>query len=523
MKSTIKVAILLMSLLLPALFFGLGNRPVYKIQEVRIAETAREMLASGDWLVPRYNGELRLQKPPLPYWLTAASYRALGVSESTTRLPSVLFGLVSAALILFWAKRESGLKVAAYSVLVLVLTYLGLRYFRSGEADAVLLFFVSAASMLGYDLLHARGSAQRRALFGLALGLGFLSKGPAALAIPVLSLVAMGALEKRAGREWPSVRRFLSWPGVLVLLISAFGWYLLILWKYPEIAQQFFGKQVDETFVSGTHAQPLWWYLAHSLEFFAPWGVLLVPAGIMAYRQRSIEMPPLLRFAWVWLAVVFVLLTVTVNKQTQYALLFSPPVALIIGHYLVLARGSYERINRVLFGVFCLVALAGVVFVVRKSLDAPIAAAWLLYPVIPLFVQRLLRDSVLSVPVLFVAGVTVAAFLCGEAYLSKDPRKVAAQALMSEAAHYPILVQGEAKPGRGELSFYANRVVGPVGAQDLARLLDKEAEVWLVAEHPPVLENGSVELIRQEGDLRLFRLRRVPEIQMPGSPQATNQ
>ncbi len=62
----------------------------------------REMLESGDWAVPRYNGELRLQKPLLPYWLTATSYRLAGVSEAATRLPSVLFGLLSALLLWAW-------------------------------------------------------------------------------------------------------------------------------------------------------------------------------------------------------------------------------------------------------------------------------------------------------------------------------------------------------------------------------------------------------------------------------------
>ena len=79
MMNSLKSLLVLAALILPALLINLGDRPIYKIQEVRIAETAREMLASGDWVVPRYNGELRLQKPPLPYWLTAASYRLAGV------------------------------------------------------------------------------------------------------------------------------------------------------------------------------------------------------------------------------------------------------------------------------------------------------------------------------------------------------------------------------------------------------------------------------------------------------------
>ena len=510
MKPSIKILLILLALLLPALLLGLADRPVYKIQEVRIAETAREMLASGDWVVPRYNGELRLQKPPLPYWITAASYQLLGVSAFSTRLPAVLFGLLSALLIGAWVKRESGLKIAANSVLVLVVSYLGLRYFRSGEADSVLLFFVSAASLLGYDLLRGRVDAPRRALFGLALGLGFLSKGPAALAIPLFSLLAMAVLEKRSGRGWPSGRRFFSGLGLLLMLVAAFGWYVWILWQLPDISQQFFGKQIDETFVSGNHVKPVWWYLAHWFEFFAPWGVLLIPAGIMAYRQRNSEMPPLLRFSWVWLGVVCILLTATVNKQMQYALLFAPPLAIILGHYLVQAQGGFARTNRILFAVFCLAALAGVVFALRGSLELHRAALWLMLPVIPLALQRLLRDSVLSTPVLVVAGITAMAFLYGETTLSKEPHKIAAQALMREAVQYAPLFQSGPKPGRGELSFYAERVVRPVDAQEISELLGQHAELWLVGEDPPELTGAAVESIRKIDELELFRITRRP-------------
>ena len=62
----------MLSVLLAGLFLGNTDRAVDKIQEARIAETAREMVVDGDWLVPHYNGEVRLQKPPLTYWLTTA-------------------------------------------------------------------------------------------------------------------------------------------------------------------------------------------------------------------------------------------------------------------------------------------------------------------------------------------------------------------------------------------------------------------------------------------------------------------
>ncbi len=511
MKPALKILLVLLTLLFPALLLGLGERPVYKIQEIRIAETAREMLASGDWVVPRYNGDLRLQKPPLPYWLTAASYRAAGVNELATRLSAALFGLLSALLMWNWVRRESGLKIAANSVLVLVASYIGLRYFRSGEADAVLLFFISAACMLGYDLLRGR-HAGRQLLFGLVLGLGFLSKGPAALAIPLLALLAIAVIEKRAGRLQPRASNFFSLPGVALLLLVAFGWYLWILWQLPEIAQAFVTKQVDETFVSGTHAKPLWWYLAHGFEFFAPWGVLLVPAGWMAYRQRHVAMPSLLRFAWVWLGVVFLLLTATVNKQMQYALLFAPPLAIILGHYLAQAEGGFARVNRLLFWIFAVAASVGIIFALRRSSDLPQALLWLALPAAPQVLRGVLREVTISAPVLLVAGVTAMAYLYSEANLSKEPHKLAAQTLMAEAARHEPLYQVRTPLNDGALSFYAGRVVPPITAAETARLLQTQPEIWLVGEATPAVPETAAQttLVMEVDGLKLYRVQRKP-------------
>lgn len=513
MKPSQKILLVLLTLLLPALLVGLGERPIYKIQEVRIAETAREMLTNGDWVVPRYNGELRLQKPPLPYWLTAASYRLFGVNEVATRLPAVLFGLLSALLMWTWVRRESGSTIAGNCVVVFIASYIGLRYFRSGEADSILLLFISAASMLGYVVLNEGYDARRSLLFGLVLGLGFLSKGPAALAIPLVTLVLTALVEKRAGRLQPSIKPFFSLPGVVLLLLTAFGWYAWIVWQLPDIAQHFFGKQLDETFVKGTHAKPAWWYLAHWFEFFAPWGVLLIPAGLMAYRQRSSSMPPLLRFSWIWLGTVFLLLTLTANKQAQYALLFAPPLAIILGHYLSQAKNGYARANRALFWIFCIAGVIGVVVSLSRHPPGVLhALVWLAMPLAPLILQRLLRESLLSTPVLLVAGITAMAYLYSESYLSNEPRKVAAQVLMAEAAKHAPLFQTRTSLNDGALSFYAGRVVPPVNSEEISKLLTKQNEIWVVGEEIPALTETEValQITAQVDDLKLYRLQRKP-------------
>lgn len=503
MMSYLKTLLVILCLLMPALLYSLGERPVSKVQEVRVAETAREMVVSGDWAVPRYNGELRLQKPPLPYWLTAASYKVFGLNATAVRLPAVIFGLLSVVLLFAWMRREAGVETAANTVLVLAASYIGVRYFRSGEADAMLLFFITLASMLGYQLLQNK-DVRSQAMFGLVLGLGFLSKGPAALAIPLLSLLVFCLL----GREAKKFKACFSWIGLGLFLLVAFGWYAWILWQLPDAASYFVGKQLDETFVSGTHAKPFWWYLAHFFEFFLPWGFLLIPAGWRSYRlSRQAALPSFVRFAWAWLAVVFVLLTLTINKQMQYALLFAPPLAIIIGHYLVAADGGFARTNRILFRIFLVAALATVAYLVQKG---SVGSALLLLTILasPFVLKRLLGANTPAYPVLLVAAVTAFAYLYSEAYVSQEPRKVAAQTLMVNAQLYQPLYQlkSDSRLDDGALSFYAGRVVAPVREEALPALLQRYPTIWLVSADEPQVLGATVEVEAEADELKLYKL-----------------
>src|SRR3954464_12770046 len=77
-------------LALPLMLTGIGTPEVSRTQEARVLETARQMLGkpSHDWLIPKLNGDVRLQKPPLTYWMTAAAYKLFGVSEGAGRVPT---------------------------------------------------------------------------------------------------------------------------------------------------------------------------------------------------------------------------------------------------------------------------------------------------------------------------------------------------------------------------------------------------------------------------------------------------
>src|SRR5690242_6627614 len=94
---------------------GLFAPPLLDDADSTHAEAAREMLSRGDYVTLRVNGVRYLEKAPLPYWLTALSYAAFGVSEFATRLPNILAVLLSVALASIWALRAFGHSAGVYA------------------------------------------------------------------------------------------------------------------------------------------------------------------------------------------------------------------------------------------------------------------------------------------------------------------------------------------------------------------------------------------------------------------------
>src|SRR5260221_680478 len=92
-----------------ALFFvALGNRPLANPDEARYAEIPREMIASGDWVMPRLNDTLYFEKPPLVYWMVAVCREIFGAHDWSMRLTPAIFSLVGVLLTYAMARSVYG-------------------------------------------------------------------------------------------------------------------------------------------------------------------------------------------------------------------------------------------------------------------------------------------------------------------------------------------------------------------------------------------------------------------------------
>ena len=214
--------VLLLFLFCLPLLVGLNASSLWDSNEAFYAQTPREMLQRGDWLIPYFNGRPRLNKPPLAYWVVGAFYRVFGVSVFWERFPMALLSigtlLTTFALGRFLFNETAALLGAG----VLATSFRFLILSRRLMIDILLLLCLTAA--LAFFLIWLK-SGRRWAFLGtaLALGLGFLTKGPV-IGVAVLSILAIvlvqGKFKQLRGAPWTAAVM------LIVLLVPA--WFLLV-------------------------------------------------------------------------------------------------------------------------------------------------------------------------------------------------------------------------------------------------------------------------------------------------------
>ena len=213
-------AIVLFSLTL--LLAGNWILPLTDRDEARFGEASREMLQRGDYVVPWFNGAWRLDKPALIYWCQIASYNVFGDNPFGARLPSALFTTGTALLLVRWGKKitsdnKTALIAGAMFVAGLHVAIIG----RVATADMAMVFFCALAAWSGWEL--TRPDQPRRRwwwIFYVALGLGFLAKGPIAW-LPLGGLLLGRALRKDSF-QLPLIE-ILTGLALTVTLVAAWG------------------------------------------------------------------------------------------------------------------------------------------------------------------------------------------------------------------------------------------------------------------------------------------------------------
>jgi 4-amino-4-deoxy-L-arabinose transferase-like glycosyltransferase len=199
-------------------WMGTGGIPLVDRDEPRFAQATRELVESGDWIVPTFNGLPRYDKPPLIYWAQAISVHFLGPSAAAVRLPSVLSAALAAVVLVLWARRAAG-DAAGWMAGCLFATSLQVAiHARLAVADMLLVLWVSLSAWALWEVARRRREGWIPGpwdwVFWGALGCGFLTKGPVAW-FPMLVAVLSGPR--------PRLLRVLQGSAVVLLVVGGWG------------------------------------------------------------------------------------------------------------------------------------------------------------------------------------------------------------------------------------------------------------------------------------------------------------
>jgi 4-amino-4-deoxy-L-arabinose transferase-like glycosyltransferase len=323
---------------------NLGKSSIWDANEAFYAETPREMLVTGDYLAPQFNFQPRAQKPPLTYWIILISYKLFGVSEFGVRLPSALAAIGTLLFSYGIARLLFGPRAALISAVITGTTARVFILARRLPIDILLLFFLTATF---FFLVRAIQKTDRRSwvFFYICASLGFLTKGPIAVSIPVGSFILWALLGTKSngtsGRFSTALQRLRdARPAIGIAIFSCIvlPWYVLVFslhgWTYisPFFLRDNLGRFAAESLGP---SRGLFYYVSVFASDFFPWSLLLLPAIHLLWKYRQGE-SFLGRFSFqlplIWCALIFVFFSLSKNKQEYYiAPLYPVAAALLAG------------------------------------------------------------------------------------------------------------------------------------------------------------------------------------------------
>lgn len=326
-NSPLTVAILAAILFIPFL----GNVHLFDWDEVNFAESAREMLVTGDYFRVQINYLPFWEKPPLFFWLQALSMTAFGVNEFAARFPNAICGILTLTLLFSIGKQVGSTRLAWLWVLFMLGSFTPALYFKSGIIDPwfnLFIFFAIWQLSLASQNVQIESRTKRFMLIGISLGLAVLTKGPVALLVAGLCTAVF------------CIRNgfyvFFNAQQVLLCLALILG--ISSLWVVVEIhkngfgvLQEFITYQIDLFLnpVAG-HGQP-WFY--HPVVLW----IGCFPASIVAisgfvskpdtYDQKSLK-----QWMGILFWVVLILFSIVTTKIVHYSSLCWMPLTFMAAY-----------------------------------------------------------------------------------------------------------------------------------------------------------------------------------------------
>lgn len=328
-------------------FYGLGAYGVMDNNEGLYAQIAREMLLSGDYIIPTLNGGTYIEKPPLLYWLIALSFKVFGVHELSARLVPSLAGMLSVWAVYFLGSRVLSKRHGYYGALILC-SSIGFMIFSRMVFFDVLLTFLLTLALLLYALWWK--TASRWALLGFygSMALSVMTKGGVALVLVGLTLIVFWIAERPG---WRKVMATFNTLGIIVFFGLTVPWHVMAALREQDFLHFYFINEHVYRFLDireprDYYRGPVYYYLHRVMLYLMPWLPLCFAA--LFQRKQVGSHKAIVRMLVLWFLTFLCFFSLSKAKANYYCVTLMPALALYMSFYLVEVENTQPRFARLI-------------------------------------------------------------------------------------------------------------------------------------------------------------------------------